>query len=83
MGLGVLTTGGGGGGLSVEASRPLVLPLRDALSVSLSEEMEDGREIVSTEDVRRITLPIRADHRGLALGLLIAGNGRKDLLSYC
>jgi hypothetical protein len=79
MGLGVVTTGGGGGEVSVEASRPLELPLRDVLSMSLSEEMEPGREMVSTEDVRRITLPIRADHFGLVLGLVIAGNRRKDV----
>lgn len=76
MGLGVERTGGGGGGLSVEASRPLVLPLvlplREALSASLSEETEDGREIVRTEEVRRMTLPMRADHRGLGLVPLIA-----------
>lgn len=62
----MVTTGRGerGGGLSVEAWRPLLLPLRDALSASLSEEMGDGREKVSTEAVQRTTLPMRADHRG-------------------
>ena len=70
MGLGVVTTGGGGE-VTVELARPLVLLLRDTLSVSLSEAAEDGREIVSTEEVRRMTLPMRAAHFGLGLGVLI------------
>ena len=73
MGFGV-TTIGRGGELSVEGSRPLVLPvpLRDELSVSLSEETvtESGREIVSTEEVRRMTSAMRVDHFGLKLELL-------------
>jgi hypothetical protein len=77
MGLGVATAGGGGGGggggeLSAE---PLVLPVRDTLSTS--EEMEDGREVVRTEELRRIALPTRAVHRRLGVGLLIAG-GKKE-----
>lgn len=77
MGPGVRTaaTGGGGGGggvLNKEASRPLVLPLIEELSPSLSE-IEPGREmVVSAVDVRRIILPMRADHRGLELGLGLA-----------
>ena len=71
MGLEGVTTIGREGELSVEGSRPLVLLLRDALSVSLSEAVEDGREIVRTEEVRRMTLPMRADHLGLGLELLI------------
>jgi hypothetical protein len=43
MGLGV-TRGGGVAGL-LGASRPLILPVRDELSVSLSEEKEAGREL--------------------------------------
>ena len=71
MGFGV-TTIGRGGELSVEGSRPLVLPvpLRDELSVSLSEETESGREIVSTEEVRRMTSAMRVDHFSLKLELL-------------
>jgi hypothetical protein len=69
MGLGV-TTGGRGGELRLEFARALVLLLRDELSVSLSEAAEVGREIVSTEEVRRMTLPMRADHFGL-LGLVL------------
>jgi len=44
----------------------------DALS---SEAMEGvpGRETVKIEEVRRITLPMRADHRGF--GLDIVGEG--------
>lgn len=72
MGLG-LTTGGRGGELSREPARPLVLLLRDELSVSLSEAAEAGREMVRTEEVRRMTLPMRADHFGLGLELLMAG----------
>ena len=71
MGLGA-TTGGTGGELSVEFARALVLLIRDLLSVSLSEAAEVGREVVSTEEVRRMTLPIRADHFGLGLTLLMA-----------
>ena len=79
MGLGV-TTGGTGGELSVEFARALVLLLRDALSVSLSEAAEVGREIVSTEEVRRMTLPMRADHFGLGLELLMAEESGRWLL---
>ena len=71
MGLGV-TTEGRGGELSIEPARPLVLLVRDELSVSLSEAAEAGREIVSTEEVRRMTLPMRADHFGLGLEVLMA-----------
>ena len=86
MGLGEVTTGGGGGGgelgvgFSEEDSRllvmlaidprRLVLSLRDVVSVSLLEAGEAGRGTVKTE-ARRIILPMRADHRGLGLGLLL------------
>ena len=70
MGLGV-TTAGRGGEPSAEFARALVLLVRDELSVSLSEAAEAGREIVSTEEVRRMTLPMRAEHFGLGLELLM------------
>ena len=53
-------------GLCVGFARPLVLPVIDELS------MEAGREIVNTEEVRRMTLPMRADHPGLGLELPMA-----------
>ena len=65
--LAVPTTGGRGEDFLVERKR---LPLRDELSISISEEMEAGR-IWSTEDVRRMTSATRADHFGLGLELLI------------
>ena len=34
------------------------------MSTSLSEAALAGREIVSTEEVRRMTLPMRADYFG-------------------
>ena len=71
MGLGVMTAGIGGE-LNAEFARALVLLAREELSVSLSEAAEVGREIVSTEEVRRMTLPMRADHFGLGLVLLMA-----------
>ena len=73
-----MTTGGTGRDFSAEDSRPLVLPLKDELSVSLSEEMKSGRETVSPEEVRRITLPMRAVHRGLGLELI---TGKKILFT--
>ena len=72
MELGLTMIVGRGGELSVEGSRPLVLLLRDALSMSLSEAAEAGRETVRIEEVRRTALPMRADHLGLGLELLIA-----------
>ena len=68
MGFGV-TMIGRGGELSVEGSRPLVFLLRDALLVSLSGASEAGREILRIEEVRRMTLPMQADHFGLGLEL--------------
>jgi hypothetical protein len=72
MGLGGVTTGRGGE-FPVEPERPraLVLPLRYELSVSFSKKGEFGREIVNTEEVRRLTPPMRADHFNLALEVLI------------
>jgi hypothetical protein len=51
MGLGVITAGRGGE-LSAEFARALVLLVRDELLVSLSEAVEAGWEMVSTEEVR-------------------------------
>lgn len=71
-----MTTGGRGGELRVEPARALVLLLTDELSVSLSEAADPGREIVRTEEVRRMTLPMRADHFGLlGLELLMIADG--------
>ena len=45
------------------------------LSVPLWEVAEAVREIVSTDEVRRKTLTMRADHFSLGLELLIAKYG--------
>ena len=57
MGLGGVTTIGREG------------ELRDALSVSLSEAAVAGRGLVRIVEMRRMTLPMRADHFGLGLEL--------------
>jgi hypothetical protein len=63
-----------GGGLTAGTLQPFKLPLRNALSASLSGAVEgvDEQEIVSTEEVRCITVPMQAGYHGLGLGLLIA-----------
>ena len=72
-------------GLCVEfAGPPVLLPI-DMLSVSLSEAMETGREIVSTEEVRRMILPMRADHFGLVLELLrvmVGGTTSEEVIGW-
>lgn len=68
-----VTIEGRGGELSVLVERPLILPLTYELLVALWEaaEFEAGRGIVNTDEVRRKTLVMRADHFGLGLELLI------------
>ena len=69
MGFGVTMIVGKGRELSVEGSQPLVLLLRGALLVSLPGAAEAGRKILRIEEVRRMTLPMQADHFGLGLEL--------------
>ena len=47
--------------------------------------MEAGREIVSTEEVRRMILPMRADHFGLVLELLrvmVGGTTSEEVMGW-